>query len=137
MPRTAATPEERGFVSEVTAPDGTRFRWMGPQVVTYMPAGPGFVRLVLQAPDRPLTRPMIVETAISGRVVDRRTLMTGRWETVQIPVRERAFGPFRRIDVRVSPSWMDKRKLAQRTAEVDVAVTAMVSELRWLGIGAR
>ena len=93
--------------------------------------------LVLRAPDRPLPRPMIVETAIGGRVVDRRTLMPGRWDDRADSGARRRVGPFRRIDVRVSPSWMDKRKLAQRTAEVDVAVTAMVSELRWLGIGAR
>jgi len=134
---TRAAPAERGFVSEATARDGTRFRWMGPQVVTYVPAGPGFVRLVLRAPDRRLPRPMVVETAIAGRVVDRRELVPGRWEAVEIPVGDRAFGPFRRVDVRVSPTWMDTQKLAQRTSEVDVALTAMVSELRWLGVGAR
>jgi hypothetical protein len=80
---------------------------------------------------------MVVETALSGRVVDRRELRSDRWETIEIPVRERAFGSFRRVDVRVTPFWMDKRKLAQRSSEVDVALTAMVRELRWVGLESR
>ena len=122
---------ERGFDREDTAPDGTRFRWMGPHVVTYGSPGPGFFRMTLRAPDRPLSRPMVVETAIAGRVVDRRELAPGRWETVEIPVRERVSGRVRRIDVRAMPSWMDRRKFAGRGVFISVALTAMVSELRW------
>jgi O-antigen ligase len=133
----ASMPGERGLDNEGVLEDGTRFRWMGPEVVTYMPAGPGFVRLVLRAPEQRLSRPMVVETAVSGRVVDRRELASDRWETIEIPVRERAFGSFRRVDVRVAPPWIDKRKLARRTSEVEVALTAMVRELRWVGVGSR
>ena len=133
----ASVPGERGFDSEGVMDDGTRYRWMGPEVVTYMPAGPGFVRMVLRAPEQPLSRPMVAEIAISGRVVDRRELTPDRWETIEIPVRERAFGSFRRVDVRVTPPWIEKRKLAQRSSEVDVALTAMVRELRWVGLGSR
>ncbi len=134
---TVTPPGERGFDSEGTAADGTRFRWVGPHVVTYAPPGPGFFRMTLRAPDRPLTRPMVVETAIAGRVVDRRELVPGRWETVEIPVREQLAGPVRRIDVRVTPSWMDQRKLARRATPIEVALTAMVSELRWVRPGGR
>ncbi len=133
-------PPERGFVGEATAADGTRFRWMGPHVVTLCAAGSqASSRLTLRPPDRPLPRPMdgrdprsvaassIAATLVPGRVANgadpgARTVATAR---------------FRRIDVRASRSWMDKRKLAQRTAEVDVAVTAMVSEMRWIGPGER
>ena len=134
---TAEMPPERGFIDEGTAPDGTRFRWMGPHVVTYASRGPGFFTMTVRPPDRPLPRPMAIETAIAGRVVDRRPLVAGKWQTVLIPVRQVAAAPFRRIDVRVTPAWMDKRRLAQRASDIDVAVTVMVSEMRWLGPGAR
>jgi len=39
--------------------------------------------------------------------------------------------------VRASPSWMDQRKLAGRATPIDVALTAMVSELRWVRPGGR
>jgi hypothetical protein len=80
---------------------------------------------------------MVIETAIAGRVVDRRSLVPGKWQTVLLPVRQTVAAPFRRIDVRATPAWMDKRRLAQRASEVDVAVTVLVSEMRWLGPGAR
>jgi O-antigen ligase len=131
-----APPPERGFEREDVAADGTRFRWMSPHVITYTSGGSGFLRMMLRAPDRPLTRPMVVETAIGGRVVDRRELPSTHWEQVVIPVRDGALsGPFRRVDVRVTPPWMDKRRFAQRSAEVDVALTAMVGELQWESAG--
>jgi hypothetical protein len=133
----SATAAERGFDREETAPDGTRFRWMGPHVVAYGAPTPGFFRMTLRSPDRPLSRPMVVETAIAGRVVDRRELVPGRWETVEIPVRERVSGRVRRIDVRATPSWMDSRKFAGRGVFINVALTAMVSELRWVVPGER
>jgi O-antigen ligase len=130
-------PPQRGFIDEAEAPDGTRFRWMGPHAVIYGLRGPGFFTMTVRAPDRPLPRPMVIETRMGGRVIDRRTLARGKWETVLIPVRQAAAAPFRRIDVRATPAWMDKRRLAQRPSEVDVAATAMVREMRWLGPGAR
>ena len=130
-------PAERGFVDEARAPDGTSFRWMGPHVVTYAPRQRGYFTMTLRPPDRPLQRPMEVEVRIGGSIVDRRTLVPGQWQTVLIPVEEVATTRFRRIDVRATPVWMDTRKLAQRTSEVDVAVTAMVSEMRWIGPGRR
>jgi hypothetical protein len=93
--------------------------------------------MTVRPPDRPLPRPMVIETIIGSRVVDRRPLVRGQWETVLIPVRQVAAAPFRRIDVRATPAWMDKRRLAQRASEIDVAATVMVSEMRWLGPGAR
>ena len=134
---TKELPSERGFIDEGMAPDGTRFRWMGPHAVIYGLRGPGFFTMTVRPPDRPLPRPMVIETRIGGHVVDRRPLVRGKWETVLLPVRQVAAAPFRRIDVRATPAWMDKRRLAQRTSEVDVAVTLMVSEMRWMGPGAR
>ena len=110
---------------------------MGPHAVLYGFRGPGFFTMTVRPPDRPLPRPMVVETTIGGRVIDRRPLVRGKWETVLIPVRQVAAAPFRRIDVRATPAWMDKRRFAQRTSEVDVAATVMVREMRWLGPGAR
>jgi O-antigen ligase len=135
--RTTEAPAERGFVDEATSPDGTRFRWMGPHVVTYGARQRGFFTMTLRPPDRPLSRPMVVDVTIAGGPAERRVLVPGKWQTVVIPVDQVAFAPFRRIDVRATPVWLDKRRLAQRPSPVDVAVTAMVSEMRWIGPGRR
>jgi O-antigen ligase len=129
--RTTTPPPGGGLEREEVADDGTRFNWMSPHVVTYTGGGSGFLRMTLRAPEQPLTRPMVVETAIAGRVVDRRPLPSDRWEQIEIPVRGQASGPFRRVDVRVTPSWVEKRRFAQRSSEIGVALTAMLAELRW------
>jgi hypothetical protein len=131
--RTSEMPPERGLDAWTEAADGTRFRWMAPHAVTYIPRRNGFLVLTLRPPDVPLPRPMVVETRIAGRLVDRRTLEANRWTTVEIPVRADAWVPFRRVDVRASPSWIERRPFAQRSSEVSVALTAMVRELRWEG----
>lgn len=130
-----APPPDRGFERTDTAGDGTMFQWMSPHATVYAPRGPGFFRMTMRPPDRPLSRPVTVETSIGGRVVDRRELAAGRWETVEIPVRDTTAAPFRRVDVRAAPSWAEKRRLAQRRSEVDVALTIMVSEVRWVRAG--
>jgi hypothetical protein len=52
--------------------------------------------------------------------------------TVEIPVRAEATAPFRRVDLRVVPYWTEKRPLGRRAAPVDIALGAMVGELRWV-----
>jgi hypothetical protein len=124
-------PPGRGIDREAEADDGTRFHWLAPHVVTYTSGEAGFLRMMLRAPERPLSRPMVVETAIAGRVIDRRTLPSDRWERIDIPVRESRGTPFSRVDVRVTPPWTDRRTFAQRSGEIEVALTAMAAELRW------
>jgi hypothetical protein len=125
-------PPERGFDRADVADDGRRFRWSSPHAVTYVPDGAGFLRLTLRAPDVEFERPMTAETAVAGRVVDRRALARGQWVTVEIPVRAEATAPFRRVDLRVVPYWTEKRPLGRRAAPVDIALGAMVGELRWV-----
>ena len=128
----AAVPPERGFDRTDVANDGRPVRWTSPHVVTYIPSGAGFLRMTMRAPDRELSRPVVVETSIAGRLVDRRTLPVGDWITAEIPVRFAAGEPFRRVDVRVSPFWLEQRTLGRRTALVDVALGVMMAELRWI-----
>ena len=61
---TTQMPSERGFIDAATAPDGTRFRWMGPHAVIYGLRGPGFFTMTVRPPDRPLPRPMVIETTL-------------------------------------------------------------------------
>ena len=131
--RTNTMPPEQGFHGLETAADGTRFRWMTRHGVTYIPDGPGFVRLTLRTPDQRLLRPLIVETMVAGRVADRRELPRGRWVTYDIPIRQAEPLPFRRVDLRVNQSWVEDVRLGRRAAQRPIAV--MVGEtITWIPI---
>lgn len=129
--RVTEPPPEYGFHGVEAAPDGAAFRWMTRHAVTYVPPGAGFVRLRLQAPpDVPLARPLVVETAIAGRIVDRRELPPGRWITYDIPAPEAVRVPFRRIDLRANQLWMQQTRLGRRAAARPIA--AMVGGIEWI-----
>lgn len=129
--RVTEPPPEHGFHGVETAPDGTAFRWMTRHAVTYVPAGAGFVRLQLQAPpDVTLPRPLVVETAMAGEVVDRRELPPGRWVTFDVPARAPISAPFRRVDLRTNQVWTQETRLGRRAAERPIA--AMVGGIRWI-----
>jgi hypothetical protein len=124
-------PPDYGFHGVETAPDGTTFRWMTRHAATYVPAGPGFVRLRLQAPpDVAASRPLVVETALAGRIVDRRELPAHRWVTYDLPAAGLVDVPFRRIDLRTNQVWMEEVTLGRRAAVRPIAV--MVGEIRWI-----
>lgn len=125
-------PPTTGIDASAVAPDGRPFSWAAPHLTTYMPAGPGFLRMTLRAPDVATRRPFTVETLVAGRVVDRRALPRGEWVTLEIPIRTPASGSFRRIDLVTTPFWTEQRRMARRTAPVEVALGVMVAELRWI-----
>lgn len=129
--RVSAPPPDQGFHGIETAPDGTAFRWMTRHAVAYVPPGAGFVRLRLHAPaEMPLGRPLVIETALAGAVVDRRQLPPGRWVSFDVPARAPLSAPFRRIDVRANQVWTQPTRLGRRSAERPIA--AMVGEIRWI-----
>jgi hypothetical protein len=121
-------PAEYGFHGLETDEDGTPFRWMTRHSVTYIPDDPGFLRLRLRAPDRPMPRPLVIETSIAGRVADRREMAPGEWITVEIPVR-RAGTPFRRVDFRTNQEWTEEVRLGQRAARRPI--TVMAGDISW------
>ena len=128
--QTQRPPPERGFHGFETDSQEQRFRWMTRHAVAYIPAMRGIVTLHLRGPeDRPLVRPLIVETAIAGRIVDRREIRGGAWVTVNIGVREPASAPFRRIDLRANQQWTQDVRLGIRTAQRPIS--AMVGEIGW------
>lgn len=128
--RVQTPPPERGFHGFETDGQGQRFRWMTRHAVAYIPATPGIVTLQLRAPDdKPLVRPLIVEAAIAGRIVDRREIRAGAWVTMNIGVRDSASAPFRRIDLRANQQWMQDVRLGIRPAQRPISV--MVGEIGW------
>jgi hypothetical protein len=132
--RVSEPPPDYGFHSVETAPDGTSFRWMTRHAVTYVPAGPGFVRLRLHAAsDVASPHPLVVETALAGRIVDRRELPPRGWVTYDLPANGAVDAPFRRIDLRTNQQWTQEVKLGRRAAQRPVAV--MVGEIRWIPVG--
>jgi hypothetical protein len=122
-------PQEHGFHMPETGPDGT-FRWMTRHAVTYVPNEMGFVRLRLRAPDFSRARPLVVETAIAGRVVDRRELPAGEWVSYDVPSRRPSEIPFQRVDLRSNQWWAQDVALGSRQARRPV--TAMVADIEWI-----
>jgi O-antigen ligase len=122
-------PTEYGFHDLETDEDGTAFRWMTRHSVTYIPDGNGLLRLRLRAPERPMPRPLVIETSIAGHVADRREVMPGDWTTVDIPVRTTGT-PFRRVDFRTNQVWTEEVRLGQRAARRPIAV--MVEDISWI-----
>lgn len=128
--RVTAAPPDSGFHGFENAPDGAQFRWMTRHAVTYVPDGQGFLRLRLRAPDRPTRRPMVVETSIAGRVVDRRDVPPGLWVSYDVATRATASMPFRRVDFRVNQVLTEEVRLGRRSALRPV--TVMAEEIRWI-----
>jgi hypothetical protein len=131
-----AVPQEHGFHLPETGPDGSTFRWMTRHAVAYVPNEMGFVRLRLHAPDFPKARPLVVETAIAGHVVDRREVPAGRWVSYDVPSRRPAATPFQRVDLRSNQWWTQDVALGSRPARRPV--TVMVADIQWIPLtGAR
>ena len=128
--RTTDIPPEYGFHGQETLPDGSTFRWMTRHAVMYVPDEPGFLQLRLHAPDLPSPRPLVIETAIAGTVVDRHELPPGQWVTYDVPSRGSAAAPFRRVDFRANQFWTQEIALGQRQARRPIAV--MVGETKWV-----
>ena len=128
--RVTAAPPDDGFHEFENAPDGTRFRWMTRHAVTYVPEGPGFLRVRLRAPDRPMRRPLVIETSIAGRVVDRRRVSSGNWVSYDIADRRAMSTPFQRVDFRVNQEWTEEVRLGRRRARRPISV--MAAEIRWI-----
>ncbi len=123
-------PGFQGFGDFEQAADGTRFQWTTRHGVGYVPAGSGFLRLKMRAPDISHRRPFIVETEVEGRLIDRRELPPGQWITAEIPIRQRNALPYQRVDVRVNQAWTRRRPLGRRFSDEPLGV--MVAEFLWL-----
>lgn len=130
--RVTAPPSEQGFHGIETAPDGTAFRWMTRHAVTYVSSDAGFLRLRARAPDITLRRPLVVEMAVAGEVVDRREIPAGRWLTYDVPVPRPSSAPFRRIDLRANQFTTQETRLGRRRAERPIA--AMIGGIRWISL---
>ena len=127
------TPPESGFHGQETSSEGDTFRWMTRHAVTYVPNESGFVRLRVRVPTLPKTRPMMIETAIAGEVVDRRELPADQWVSYDIPSRRPTAAPFRRVDLRVNQWWAQDIALGARQARRPIAL--MVGAIQWIPLG--
>jgi len=122
-------PPEHGFHQVETTRDGGEFRWMTRHAVMYIPEGAGFLRLRLRAPGWAASEPVVLETSIGGRVVDRHEILADESTTWDIPVRGGARDGFRRVDFRASREWFEEVRLGQRRARRPVSL--MVERLEW------
>lgn len=122
---------EQGFYEAGRHEDGTPFRWTTRHAVTYVDARPGFLTFEVRAAEPPGARPFELATEIDGRIVDRRLVPADRWETIELPVRPRpgANAALRRVDFRVSHTWLREQQLGRRMTSLPVGI--MVSNIRW------
>jgi O-antigen ligase len=129
---TADRPTGFGFHQVEVGEDGIAFRWMTRHAVAYIESGRGFLRLRVKSPEAESGRPFVLETAVAGRVLDRRELPGGEWTTFDVPVREPTTLDFRRVDLRLNQVEWQPVRLGTRETIRPLGV--MVAELRWLGL---
>lgn len=127
--RSTEPPRESGFHQPETD-DGLTFRWMARHGVTYIPNGDGFLRMKVRAPQQTGERPLVFETSVAGRVIDRRVIPSDRWVDFDLPARRSAPTPFQRVDFRANQWWTQEVTLGQRPARRPIAVR--VAEVRWI-----
>ena len=128
----AGRPGEYGFHEMEAMEDGTAFRWMTRHAVTYIPDGPGFLRLRVRAPGRSSAsqRPFVLETSIAGRQVDRRELPFGEWITFDLATRRQDDVAFRRVDLGLNQFSTEAVTLGVRAAQRPIGV--MVGSIAWI-----
>jgi O-antigen ligase len=102
---TRERPGERGFYALEKTSDGIPFVWMTRRGVFYENPQPGTLIVPLQAPSAADT-PFKVAVEVGGRRTGVYEVAPGRWTLVEIPVRDRAASPFRRIDLRADRTWL-------------------------------
>ncbi|MBM3779696.1 MAG: O-antigen ligase family protein, partial [Acidimicrobiia bacterium] len=108
--RQPGIPADRGFHDERVADDGTRFRWSTRHAVAWLQGDPGFLTLLVRAPELPgRPRPFIVQLEADGHVLQRTPVPTDRWLQIGAPVPRRPDGARRRIDLRVNQVWTERR----------------------------
>jgi len=125
----ATPPSDAGFHGP-EFDEGQRFRWMTRHAVTYVPADAGFLRLMLRGADRPRLRPLVVETSIGGRVLNRREIPSDRWVSYDIAAPADGPAGYRRVDFRVNQEWLQEVQLGQRKAKRPI--TVMAASIEWV-----
>jgi hypothetical protein len=123
-------PPEQGFHQVETTRDGSQFRWMTRHAVTYIPEGPGFLRLRVRAPGWPAPSPIVLDTFIAGEPVNSRVIPADESTTWDIPGRATGRRGFRRVDFRVNQEWFEEIRLGRRTARRPVSI--IVEQITWI-----
>ncbi len=129
MDTLTSAPAETGFRDPGVAPDGRGFRWMGDVAVVHVPSGPGLLEIPLRAPRVPGRGPFVAEVFVRGLLAERVTLPPDEWRTIAIAFRDTAPFHFRKITVRVSPTWQPGPEYGIRDPR---PVTVMAGEVVFL-----
>ena len=128
--RAVDIPPEQGFHQFETTRDGVQFRWMTRHAVTYIPEQAGFLRLRLRAPAWPAPRPVVLETSIAGRVVDRHEIPPDDSTILELPAPDAIGSGFRRVDFWINQEWFEEVPLGQRRARRPISL--MVEDMEWM-----
>lgn len=132
--RPGSPPTDRGFHEFDRAEDGSRFRWMTRHGVTHVGPEPGILTVPVHAPAfLHRQRPWVVEVAVGGWVVERREVPPDRWLSMAIPVRQPAFRPFRRVDLRANQIWSPRHD--RGNPDDDRPMSVMVGDIQWEAAG--
>ena len=119
-----------GLFDGGTDPDGTPFRWSGPQVTILVNEEASSVAIPLRSA-LPSGELQEVEVRVDGRLVNRVTVGPN-WRQLRTALRAHSSSGPRRIDLFMSPSWVpaevipgshDRRVLGVKVGEIQVVVT--------------
>ncbi len=130
LARVDRTRVSHGLFDGGTDPDGTPFRWSGPQVTILVNEGASSIAVPLRSalPSGALQE---VEVRVDGQLVNRVTVGP-HWRQLRTVLRPRSSSGPRRIDLLISPSWVpaevipgshDRRALGVKVGEIQVIMT--------------
>jgi len=114
-----------------TEPDGTPFRWSGPEVTFFVDGRARLVTIPLRG-SLPAGAVQQVEVRVDGRPANRVAVGTD-WQHLRTPLPADASSRSRRIDLLISPSWVpaevlpgneDRRVLGVKVGEIQVSIPA-------------
>jgi O-antigen ligase len=119
-----------GLFDGGTDPDGTSFRWSGPQVTILVNADASSIAIPLRSA-LPSGELQEVEIRVDGRLVNRVTVGP-HWRQLRTVLRAHSSSGPRRIDLLIFPSWIpaevipgsdDRRVLGVKVGEIQVVMT--------------
>jgi hypothetical protein len=125
-----APPPGYGFHEEERDAEGTTFRWMTRRALAFVEPSAGVLRVRVKAPARRSAnaQPVVLETLVSGRTIDRRELPFDEWVSYEIGMRDAVETPFRRIELRLNQvAWESVERDARR---IERPIGVMIGEIR-------
>ena len=111
---------------------GTRFRWIGPRVRFHVSPETRSIEIPLRAMLVGSHRRFDVDILLNGRPADRIALEDDSWHTVRLVVPAAVGGRYRRVELRIRPTWRPAEMIAGSSdhRELGVQIGEVTSRAR-------